>query len=95
MYIVKIEADARGFHLFQSQSHREECWLDGYIEVPQELESVVIECKGYCDLVIENDILKNVIARPDLIPIKETHPTEIEQLRADIDFLAVMTEVEL
>ena len=84
MMIIKIEAERSGQHMFQSQSHRTECWLDGYIAVPQELENEVIKCNGYCDLVVENGNLKSIVAHPDLIPKEETEltPTEVEQLRA-------------
>lgn len=97
MMIIKIEATETGLHLFQSQSHRTECWLDGYVAVPQELEIEVMQCNGYCDLTLENGVLKGITARPDLIPTEPTEkePTQLEQLRADVDFLAIMTGVEL
>lgn len=97
MMIICIEATETGLHYYETQSHRLECWLDGYVAVPQEFESEVIQCNGYCDLVIEDGVLKSITARPDLIPTKltETNPTEVEQLRADVDYIAVMTGVEL
>lgn len=97
MMIIKIKAETDGQHLFQSQSHRTESWLGGYIAVPSALENAVIECNGYCDLTIEHGVLKSITARSDLIPAEETttEPTEIEQLRADVDFIAIMTGVEL
>lgn len=97
MMIICIEATETGLHYFETQSHRTKCWLEGYIAVPQELESIVVECGGYCDLVIRNNIVKEVIARPDLIPIQEAEqaPTEFEQLRADVDYIAIMTGVDL
>lgn len=97
MMIIKIEAEKSGQHLFQSQSHRVKCWLDGHIAVPENIEKDVFACNGYCDLKIEKGILKGIEPRPELIPKEETvtTPTEIERLRADIDFLAIMTGVEL
>ena len=97
MMIIKTEATETGLHLFQSQSHRQECWLDGYIAVPKELEKEVMDCNGYCDLTIEDGVLKGITAKPDLIPTveKSTKPTELEQLRADIDYISIMTGVEL
>lgn len=76
MMIIKIEATETGLHYWETQSHRKECWLDGYIAVPQELESIVVECNGYCDLTVDNDILKNVVARPDLIPTEDKATAE-------------------
>ena len=95
--IIKIEANTSGQHMFQSQSHRTECWLDGYVAVPQEIENEVIQCNGYCDLVVENGVLKSIVPHSELIQPEqtETQPTEVEQLRADIDYIAIMTGVEL
>lgn len=95
MMIIKINAEKDGQHLFQSQSHRRECWLDDYIAVPENFESVVMSCNGYCDLTIKNNRLIEIQPRPDLIPVKESKPSELEQLRADIDFLSIMTGVDL
>jgi hypothetical protein len=95
MMIIKIEATETGLHHYETQSHRMECWIDGYIVVPEQFESAVIDCNGYCDLVIKNNILENVVPRPDLIPTQDTEPTEAERLRADIDYIAIMTGVEL
>ena len=62
MYIIKIEEN-NGLHLIQSQSHRKSCWLDGYIEVPQEIKDKVVASGGYCDLVIENDVLVDILPK--------------------------------
>ena len=67
MVIVEIEAK-NGIHSIESQPHRNNCWRDGYIEVPKKLEVILVASKGYCDLVIENGILKNIIPRFDDIP---------------------------
>lgn len=95
MMIIKINAEKDGQHLFQAQSHRRECWLDDYIAVPENLESAVMSCVGYCDLTIKNNRLIEIQPRPDLIPVKESKPSEFEQLRADVDFLSIMTGVSL
>ena len=44
--IIEIEAREDGGHGLQSQSHRTECWLDGWIAVPRELEETVWGCRG-------------------------------------------------
>lgn len=48
-----IEENARedGGHGLQSQSHREECWLEGWVAVPEELTETVWSYGGYCDLI--------------------------------------------
>ena len=97
MMIIKIKPESSGQHLFQSQSHRPECWIDGHIAVPEALETKVYDCMGYCDLIVEGNVLKDIEPRPELIPIEEadTTPTALEQLRADVDYISVMTGVEL
>lgn len=84
MMIIKIEAEKSGQHLFQTQSHRGKCWLDGHIEVPKELESVVFGCLGYCDLTIANNKLVDVQGKPELIPTEKprTEPTANDLINA-------------
>lgn len=83
MYIIKTEKEKNGMHLIQSQSHRTECWLDGYIEVPKELEDAAAMCEGFCDLTIENGVLVGITARPDLKPAEaEKGITTEERLEA-------------
>ena len=38
MQIVKIQAEADGSHLFESQSHRKEVWIAGYAYVPETIQ---------------------------------------------------------
>ena len=98
MLIVKIDGE-NNFHPFEFQDQRDECWLQEYIEVPKSLDSTLMLSKGYCDLVIEGGVLTNIIPRPDCEPDAEentsTREVDFEQLRADIDYIAVMTGVEL
>ena len=83
MYIIKIEKDTNNRHLMQSQSHRTSCWLDGYIEVPKELENAAIMCEGFCDLTIERGVLVGITARPDLKPAEaKKEVTTDERLEA-------------
>ena len=94
LIIERNSADGK-FHHFQSQSHRTECWMDGYIEVPTELETKVYESGGYCELIIKNDTLVDVILHPEWKPEEIKEPTALEQLRADVDYISIMTGVEL
>jgi hypothetical protein len=55
MLIIKIIAEENGQHYFQSQSHRTECWMDGYIAVPSKFEETVFECLGFCDIELNED----------------------------------------
>ena len=96
MTIIEIEAREDGGHGLQSQSGRSTCWLDGWIEVPANLEAQVWATVGYCDLQIEDGKLVSITPtdRPESEPVTLT-PTELEQLRADVDYLSIMTGVEL
>ena len=55
--IIEIGAREDGGHGLQSQSHRTECWMEGWIAVPPQLEKTAWDCCGYCDLKIENGVL--------------------------------------
>lgn len=94
MTVIKIDPLESGLHPIESQSHRHACWLPGYIEVPQHLERAVWEAEGWCDLTIENGRLVGIIPteKPEEPSVP---PTELEQLRADVDFIAAMAGVTL
>ena len=96
MLIIKIESNDNGFHPFQSQSHRTSCWLEGYIAVPTEFEKTVFECKGYCELTIEDNVLTNIVPRIDLIPAKVIKPTaqdDIDALMVDHEYRLTLLEL--
>lgn len=96
MTIIKLEA-INGYHLMQSQSHRRACWLPGYIEVPAHLEQAAWESGGWCNLTIEGGRLVGITPteRPPEPEPEPQPPTELEQLRADVDYLSAMTGVTL
>jgi len=92
--IIELQARPDGGHGLQSQSGREECWLEGWIAVPKELEADVWATGGWCELTVENGVLTGITptGRP---PEPEPEPTAEEKLRADVDFLAAMSGVTL
>ena len=92
--IIELAQRADGGHGLQSQSHRTQCWLEGWVAVPPDLEEQVWACRGYCDLVLTDGALTGLTPREPPAPESEP-PTEVEQLRADVDFLAIMTGVTL
>ena len=96
MTIIQIDPLDSGQHPIQSQSGRTSCWVDGWIEVPAHLEAAAWDSLGWCDLQIEDGKLVGITPtdRPDPKPVPYT-PTELEQLRADVDYLSIMTGVEL
>ena len=92
--IIELTPRPDGGHALQSQSHRTQCWLEGWIAVPDHLREAVWDCGGYCDLTVENGVLTAVTAK-ERPAAPEPEPTETEQLRADVDFLAAMAGVAL
>lgn len=84
MLIIAIEATADGQHYFESQSHRKECWMEGYVAVPPERESEVMDCIGYGDLTVEDGKFVDFVPRPELIPAPEgnNEPTTEDILNA-------------
>lgn len=77
MLIIAIEATENGQHYFESQSHRKEVWMEGYVAVPPEQESEVIACIGYGDLTVDNGKFVDFIPRPERIPQPEqSEPTD-------------------
>lgn len=69
-----------------------------YAVVPDDVVQDVLETKGFCDIVLNdnNTEVVSFTARdiPEL-PEPEIPVSETEQLRADVDYIAVMTGVEL
>lgn len=82
--IIEINARQDGGHGLQSQSGRTECWLEGWIAVPEELTGTVWACGGYCTLDIRNGVLAGVT--PGEIPAPE--PSAQEQITARKEELA-------
>ena len=93
--IIEITPREDGGHGVQSQSHRKECWLEGWVAVPEELCPAVWECGGYCELTLDGEGKLTGITPLELPPAPEPEPTEEERLRADVDFIAAMTGIEL
>lgn len=97
MTIIKIEALESGQHPIQSQSHRTECWLEGWIEVPMHLESAVWETRGWCDLTIEDGKLTGITPteRPEPEPQPTPEPTQLDRVEAQATYTAMMTDTLL
>ena len=65
--IIEIQARPDGGHNMESQSHRTENWMgEGWVEVPPQLEQAAWSCCGYCQLVMEDGKLTDLI--PGEIP---------------------------
>lgn len=76
--ILEIAAREDGGHGLQSQSGRTECWLEGWIAVPEALADTVWACRGYCTPDIQDGVLVGVV--PGEVPARE--PSAREQIAA-------------
>lgn len=78
-------------------------WIDNpygeeYVIVPDEMVLDIMKTKGFCDIIITRDKTKLISFKPreiPYIPEPEQPVTELERLRADIDYLALLKGVEL
>lgn len=95
--IIEIQAREDGGHGLQSQSGRKECWLDGWIAVPDRLADLAWECKGYCDLKISDGVLVDLIPGevPEPEPEPELGPTQLDTIEAQVTYTAMMTDTLL
>ena len=82
MTIIQILPNENNQHSLESQSHRTECWIDGYIAVPQELEKKVWDCMGYCDLVINDGVLTDILPKEIQVDIEQLKQSKITALSA-------------
>jgi len=85
LYIIKIEPEnEQGLHLIQSQSHRMECWLEGYVEIPPELVELAIASGGYCDLtLLDGQLLElHPIEIPGQSPLEIGKAQKLEEISA-------------
>ena len=97
--IVQKEALENGMHRLLAQGNREECWLDGWVAVPKELEDAIWDCGGWCDLTLEEETLIEITPtqRPSM-PEPEPEPSEAEDIRAmtvDHEMRLVLLELGL
>lgn len=83
MTIIQLSALPTGQHPIEAQSGRASCWLEGYVEVPEHLESAVWETLGWCDLQIEDGVLAGITPTERPEPEPEPYvPTTEERLAA-------------
>ena len=97
MTIIELDSRNDGGHNLQSQSGRESCWLDGWIEVPAHLEAAVWDTLGWCDLQIEDGKLVGITPteRPEPEPQPTPEPTQLDRVEAQATYTAMMTDTLL
>lgn len=92
MTIIKIEPYENGAHANQTSNMT--VVPDGWAVVPPHLEAQARGFLPFIDLTVEDGkivgVAQGAIPEPDTAP--EPLPTEMEQLRADVDYLLMMQE---
>lgn len=85
-------------YMYGSTAWEDNPYPDDYAIVPPDMEEAIQETQGFCDIKLNKKGTEVVSFTAREIPvIEEPEPpvTEAEQLRADIDYLAIMTGVTL
>lgn len=82
--IIEIEAREDGGHGLQSQSGRTECWMEGWIAVPENLADEVWDTGGYCDLDIQDGVLVGITPREKPVPVPTTEE-QIAELKSQLE----------
>lgn len=96
MTIIQIESET-GQHFVESNSYLTECWLDGYIEVPEQFIEIVYQYNGFVFLTIEDGVLIEVEANveaweawkatllPETDPLVQAKSERIAQSKTDLE----------
>ena len=96
--VIKIKADTDSWHDLQTNSTWTKCPYEGYAIVPPEMVESIMKTDGYCNIELNEDKTEIISFTPTEKPVitePEKPVTEKEQMRADIDYLAIMMGVEL
>ena len=96
MTIIQIESET-GQHFVESNSYLTECWLDGYIEVPEQFIPLVNQYSGFVHLTIEDGVITNVEENveaweawkatlpPESDPLVQAKSERIAQSKTDLE----------
>lgn len=98
MRIIEITAQENGAHRNQTTSRVEMNIPDGWAVVPEDMETEnfpfgEITAEEIDGVMTATGWTAGTIPEPEAEPVPE--PTELEQLRADVDYIAMETGVEL
>lgn len=93
--IVELNAREDGGHGIQSQSHRRECWLEGWVAVPEELTADLWACGGYCELHLDGEGNLTGLTPTERPQAQAETASEADQLEAQVMYTALMTDTLL
>lgn len=96
MTIISIGSE-NAQHFVESNSYLTECWLDGYIEVPEQFIPLVNQYSGFVHLTIEDGVITNVEENveaweawkatllPEADPLVQAKSERIAQSKTDLE----------
>ena len=97
--VISKEGNENGWHDLQTNSSwSNNPYGEAWAIVPDEMVQAIIETRGFCNIELNKDGTEVVSFTPreiPEIPEPEVEPSENEKLRADLDYIAVMTGIEL
>ena len=93
MRIIEITALPNGAH--RNQSGGLSVVPEGWAMIPSDM--TIPDTFPFVDIEVVDGVVVQMTAgaMPEPEPIPESKPTELEQLRADVDYIAMETGVEL
>lgn len=97
--VISINPDENGKHNIQTNSG----WLENpygeeYAVVPDDMVPDIVDTRGFCDIVLNEEgteVVSFTAREIPVLPEPEPPVGEMEQIRADIDYLSLMTGVTL
>lgn len=95
MTIIQMEAlPGTNYHPLQSQSHRMECWLEGWLSVPEHLETTAFSCFDACELVMEDGVLTGLLPleAPAPLPMPPSPEEDRDALLVDLEYRTTLLE---
>lgn len=67
----------------------------GYAVVPDEMIESIVETRGFCDIVLnedETEIVSFTAREIPVIPESESEPTQLDRIEAQVTYTAMMTD---
>lgn len=95
MRLCKVEATEKGAHDNYVVDQGLDVIPDGWAVIPDDMS--IPASFPFVNITVEGQIVTNIEAGivPESAADPDPEPTELEQMRADIDYIAMQTGVEL
>ena len=93
--IMELAARPDGSHRLQAQSHRTECWLEGWVAVPAELEEALWACGGYGTPLVQDGVLTGFTPGepPQTLQPERTLQEDVDAMLVDHEYRLTLLEL--